>query len=114
MENKLNQINSLYINIALSDFILGYKEKKIINKYDIFLFAEHMQGFYPNIPYLLVANMLNAIIDENSNNDNNIDYIFKNQYLGLNKIYNGHFMEIINYNYNKKEINTKQLVYTKQ
>lgn len=108
MENKLNIINNTYIDIALSDFILGYKEKKIINKNDIYVFAKYMQGFYPNIPYLLVANMLSALIIENDN----IEKVFINQ--NLEKIYNGHYIEIINYQYNIQELLSKYLVYTKQ
>ena len=73
------------------------------------MFAKYMQGFYPNIPYFDVANMIIKNI-----HDNEYESIFKREYFGLNKIHGGHFMEIINFTDFSNDTKLKVLINTKE
>lgn len=85
-------------NIALSDFEISYKNEELININDIYNFAKYMQGFYPKIPYLDVANSLSITInDDQSINENYYNNFFNSECLNCRKTRCGHFMEIINF-----------------
>lgn len=119
INNYIDKNNNEYkdkYNIALYDFKLGYENHEIINVYDIYNFANYMQGFYPKIPYFDVANNL-SLIANSKNQKINIDtynYLFNHKVLNLDSIRSGHFMEIINFSRNKNCIYTKNKMYVKK
>lgn len=109
------QVDRQYIDIALSDFMLGYQEKKIYDLNDVYNFARYMHGFYPKIPYLEVANMLVAkLANGTSLNEKFDDNLFNNNEFGLKKVLSGHFMEIINYTISNNSDVPKKIILSKK